>query len=211
MCCGLVRLLPHVMPAVMLVGASSAIAVPLLNSPIDTRVRRTMRSRAALAAAMIATVALVAGLAYWDAERESAAALRISRKNKRPWRRRWAPVFVFVACRTLPRYARCSRRDPLDRACKSLTILVRAPGTSELRATDGREIRRPVSWRPSVTANPWFVSHGRRQQPSDCPRGRRSPVFRASMPARDRRGTFWRSPAPSTSAIERRGHVGGSS
>ena len=71
----LVRLLPHVMPAVMLVGASSAIAVPLLNSPIELDVTRAMRSRAGLGVAMVVAVVLIAGLAYWDAERESAAAL----------------------------------------------------------------------------------------------------------------------------------------
>jgi signal transduction histidine kinase len=90
---------------------------------------------------MIATVVLVAGLAYWDAERESAAALEDLAQEQ-------ATLATALGAGLRGRgLQNPAARTPdvleqirsIERA-NSLTILVRAPGTSELRATDGRAI-----------------------------------------------------------------------
>jgi signal transduction histidine kinase len=128
----------------MLPGAPSLKYATLLDWKLDLDVTRTMRSRAVLAAAMIATVVLVAALAYWDAERESAAALDDFAQEQatlatalgaglriRTIRQRAAgPDAVLAEIRSIER-------------AQSLAILVRPPGTTALRATDGREVSSP--------------------------------------------------------------------
>src|SRR3954453_690742 len=120
----------------MLPGAPSLKYATLLDWKLDLDVTRTMRSRAVLAAAMIATVVLVAALAYWDAERESAAALDDFAQEQatlatalgaglriRTVRQRAAgPEAVLAEIRSIER-------------AQSLAILVRPPGTTALRAT----------------------------------------------------------------------------
>lgn len=60
----------------MLLAASSAENVHALHGEIEDEVNRARRPRVAVALLMAAVVAAVAGLASWDAERESTAALR---------------------------------------------------------------------------------------------------------------------------------------
>jgi len=97
-----------------------------------------------LAVAMVATVVLVAGLAYWDAERESAAALEDFAQEQATLatalgaglRVRGLQNPAFGTSEVLQQIRSIERAN-------SLTILVRAPGTSELRTTDGRDMSSP--------------------------------------------------------------------
>jgi len=103
-----------------------------------------MRRRAVLAVAMVATVVLVAALAYWDAERESAAALEDFAQEQATLatalgaglRVRGLQNPAFGTNEVLQQIRSIERAN-------SLTILVRAPGTSELRTTDGRDMSSP--------------------------------------------------------------------
>ncbi len=103
-----------------------------------------MRSRAALAATMIATVVCVAGFAYWDAERESAAALEDLAQEQATLANALGSGLRVRGLRNPTPGTRevLGEIRSIERD-KSLTILVRAPGTSELRATDGREMSSP--------------------------------------------------------------------
>jgi len=141
---GVVRPLPHYGRAVMLVVASRAKYATFLRWDIELDVTRAMRSRTALGAAMIATVVIVAGLAYWDAERESTAALAdfaqeqatlatalgAGLRIRAAGDRALGPDDVLAEIRTIER-------------AKALAILVRPPGAATLRATDGREVSSP--------------------------------------------------------------------
>jgi signal transduction histidine kinase len=128
----------------MLVGASSVENATLHRWTLELDVTRAVRSRAALAGAMVATVALVAGLAYWDAERESAAALEDFAQEQATLA---TALGAGLRVRAL-QHPDLGARDVLDEIraierAKSLAILVRAPGAAELRATDGREVASP--------------------------------------------------------------------
>jgi signal transduction histidine kinase len=115
-------------------------AEPSVSRAAGSRLRR-----AGLAGAMAATVAVVAGLAYWDAERESAAALQdfadeqatLARALGASVRTRaaaGAPVGVddvLAGLRTVERP-------------HALAVLVRRPGEGALRATDGRRVGSPL-------------------------------------------------------------------
>jgi signal transduction histidine kinase len=128
----------------MLLGASSVEHATLRRWELDLDVTRAMRSRAAVAAAMIATVVLVAGLAYWDAERESAAALEDFAQEQATLATALGAGLRLRALQNPALGARdlMSEIRSIERA-KSLAILVRAPGAAELRATDGREVVSP--------------------------------------------------------------------
>jgi signal transduction histidine kinase len=127
----------------MLPGASS-VRHALLPWDIELDVTRALRSRTALAVAMIGTVALVAALAYWDAERESTAALEDLAQEQAT-----LAAALGTGLRTHPSRDRTvgpagvlSEIRAVERA-RALTILVRPPGASALRATDGREVSSP--------------------------------------------------------------------
>jgi two-component system NtrC family sensor kinase len=103
-----------------------------------------MRSQVALALVMIATVLLVAGLAYWDAERESAAALEDFAQEQATLATALGAGLRIRAVRdhALGLGDLLAEIRSIERA-KSLAILVRPPGATTLRATDGREISSP--------------------------------------------------------------------
>jgi len=93
---------------------------------------------------MIATVVLVAGLAYWDAERESAAALEdFAQEQATLATALGAGLRVRGLQNPAPGIPEVLAEIRSIERAKSLTILVRAPGTSELRGTDGRELTPP--------------------------------------------------------------------
>ena len=70
------RGLPAVLAPVMLVLASRAVHAMPLERPGSGHVSRLSARAVGLGAAMALIVAAIAGLAYWDAARESAAALQ---------------------------------------------------------------------------------------------------------------------------------------
>src|SRR6185369_12576113 len=73
----LARPLPHRgRPAMLLVVPNTTSATALLSWELKDKVNRAVFRRVALIGAMVATVAAVAGVAYWDAARESAKALQ---------------------------------------------------------------------------------------------------------------------------------------
>ena len=117
---------------------------PLFGWELELDVTRAMRSRAALGAAMIVAVVLIAGLAYWDAERESVAALQDFAQEQATLA---SALGAGLRIRAIP--DALLRQDDvlaeirsIERA-KSLAILVRPPGSAVLRATDGSEVSSP--------------------------------------------------------------------
>ena len=90
---------------------------------------------------MIVAVVLIAGLAYWDAERESVAALQDFAQEQATLA---SALGAGLRIRAIP--DALLRQDDvlaeihsIERA-KSLAILVRPPGSAVLRATDGSEV-----------------------------------------------------------------------
>jgi signal transduction histidine kinase len=125
----------------MLVAASRAGHATSLGWILEGDVKPPAIRRAALIGAMIAVVASVTGLAYWDAERESAAALQDFAQEQ---------ATLASALGALLR-TRAQRDGTLDdreifqelRAFQrenALAILVLPPGATRLRTTDGTAI-----------------------------------------------------------------------
>ena len=136
--------LASLMGPVMLLGSSGVKHATPLGWGHTLDVTRAMRSRAALGAAMIVAVVLIAGLAYWDAERESVAALQDFAQEQATLA---SALGAGLRIRATPDAA--LRQDDvlaeirsIERA-KSLAILVRPPGSTVLRATDGSEVSSP--------------------------------------------------------------------
>ena len=128
----------------LLVASHTTSATALLSWELKNKVNRAVFRRVALIGAMVATVAVVAGVAYWDAARESAAALqefaqeqgtlaaalgsalRVRASNGRPIRQ----SDVLAEMRSVER-------------TRSLAILLHRPGDSTFHATDGRMLSSP--------------------------------------------------------------------
>jgi signal transduction histidine kinase len=125
----------------MLLSASSARHATSHGWILERDVKAPDKRRAVLVGAMIVVVASVTGLAYWDAERESAAALQDFAQEQ---------ATLASALGALLRTRAEGDRGPADgdvyRELRSierehaLAILVRAPGDANLRATDGAAI-----------------------------------------------------------------------
>lgn len=113
------------------------------------------RARAvpALAIWMIVAIAGVAGLAYWDHQRESRAVL-VDFADDQAWLADALARVVAERLASIERHARLEGRKPepipLDEVLSSvrslerpddLRVLVRAPASAELVATDGRPVR----------------------------------------------------------------------
>jgi two-component system NtrC family sensor kinase len=128
----------------MLLSSSGVRYGSLLRWEVELDVTRAMRSQLALAAIMLGAVLLVAGLAYWDAERESAAALSDFAQDQ-------ATLAAALGAGLRIRTVRDHDGGPADvlaeiraiERAKSLAILVRPPGAATLRTTDGREVASP--------------------------------------------------------------------
>jgi two-component system, NtrC family, sensor kinase len=86
-----------------------------------------------LIAAMFLAIALVAALAYWDEERESAVALQDFAEEQ-------ATLARGVASNLKPSEA--AHLQSIERP-GSLRLLLRAPGAASFRTTDGRELDAP--------------------------------------------------------------------
>ena len=128
----------------MALAASSAQGVNALRLKVEGDARRAPPLRVALAFAMAAVVAAVAGLAYWDAERESTAALQDFAEEQST-----LATALGAALRLRSSQGRAlDERDVLaelrsiERA-KTLAIFLHRPGESVLRATDGRALASP--------------------------------------------------------------------
>jgi signal transduction histidine kinase len=128
----------------MLVGASRAGHATPLGWDFEGDVKAPAIRRAALVGAMIMVVAAVAGLAYWDAERESAAALQDFAQEQATLA---SALGALIRTRAQQDPA-AAERDVLRELGSierehALAILVRPPGASGLRATDGAEVASP--------------------------------------------------------------------
>jgi signal transduction histidine kinase len=128
----------------LVVVPNTTSATALLSWELKDKVNRAVFRRVALIGAMVATVAAVAGVAYWDAARESAkalqefaqeqgtlaaalgSALRVRASNGRPI----DEVDVLAEMRSVER-------------TRSLAILLHRPGDPTFRATDGRTLSSP--------------------------------------------------------------------
>jgi signal transduction histidine kinase len=94
-----------------------------------------------LIAAMIVVVASVAGLAYWDAERESAAALQdFAQEQATLASALGALLRTRVQREGAPGNGDMLRELRSIERAGALAILVRAPGDANLRATDGTAV-----------------------------------------------------------------------
>ena len=197
----------------MLLGSSGVKHATPLGWELELDVTRAMRSRVALGAAMIVTVVLVAGLAYWDAERESAAALQDFAQEQATLA---SALGAGLRVRAIPDAA--LRQDDvlaeirsIERA-KSLAILVRPPGSTALRATDGqRGLVAPAhGGRPRRSVGGPHSPRGGRRVRAPA-RTALAGLSRVDAGASETSGTSWRSPPPSASEIESCGRVDASS
>jgi two-component system, NtrC family, sensor kinase len=93
--------------------------------------KRALVRRLGLVGAMVATVGAVAALAYWDADRESTAALQDFAQEQATLA---SALGVAVALHASPAQFRTIERP------RSLAILLREPGETMLRASDGRRV-----------------------------------------------------------------------
>ncbi|HEY2731141.1 MAG TPA: ATP-binding protein [Polyangia bacterium] len=105
---------------------------------------RSALRRVALIAAMVATVVAVAGVAYWDAERESAAALQDFAQEQSTLAAALGSALRVRTTRGRPieQSEALSEMRSVERA-RSLAILLHRPGGATFRATDGRELSSP--------------------------------------------------------------------
>jgi signal transduction histidine kinase len=127
----------------MLVATPARNATYLVWNAEDPVNRAGLR-RLSLAAAMAAIVAVVAGLAYWDAERESAAALQDFAQEQATLA---AAVSAALRIRGTPDHAIAESEVMTElRAIerpKALAILLRRPDDSTFRTTGGRALTSP--------------------------------------------------------------------
>jgi two-component system, NtrC family, sensor kinase len=131
-------------PAMLLVASRTTNATALLACEPEDNVNRAALRRVALIGAMAATVAAVAGVSYWDAERESAAALQDFAQEQST---------LAMALGSALRI-RVATGRPIDQSevltemrsveqTSTLAILLHHPGDSTFRATNGRELASP--------------------------------------------------------------------
>ena len=181
----LARPLPHRgSPAMLLVASHTTSATALLSWELEDKVNRAVFRRVALIGAMVAIVAVVAGVAYWDAARESAAALQEFAQEQGT-----LAAALGSALRVRAANGRPSRQSEVlaemrsVERTRSLAILLHRPGDSTFHATDGR-----MAFVPQVGRSPRQRPGGRSHPPRGS--GRVWPSFtnRAGGPL-DRR---WR-------------------
>ncbi len=128
----------------MALAASSAESVNTLRLTVGGDGRRAPAPRVALALAMAAVVAAVAGLAYWDAERESAAALQDFAGEQSTLATALGAALRLRSSQGRPFDERdvLAELRSIERA-RALAIFLHRPGASVLRATDGRVLASP--------------------------------------------------------------------
>jgi len=137
--------LPHRdTPAMLLVASRTTNATALLAWEPEDYVNRAALRRVALIGAMAATVATVAGVAYWDAERESVAALQDFAQEQRTLALALGSALRLrtVAGRPIDEREILTEMRSVERT-RTLAILLHRPGDSTLRATSGRELASP--------------------------------------------------------------------
>jgi two-component system NtrC family sensor kinase len=128
----------------LLVVPRTTNATALLAWEPEDNVNRAALRRVALIGAMAATVATVAGVAYWDAESESAAALQDFAQEQST-----LALALGAALRL-----RIAAGRPIDESevlaemrsvahTRTLAILLHRPGHSTFRGTNGRELSSP--------------------------------------------------------------------
>jgi signal transduction histidine kinase len=107
----------------------------------EPAVRPPAIRRAGLIGAMIFVVVAIAGVAYWDAERESAAALQDFAEVQATLAEALGAVLRTRGVADLSAHERdiLSELRSIERT-NALSILLRPPGQPTLHATDGREI-----------------------------------------------------------------------
>jgi two-component system NtrC family sensor kinase len=128
----------------LFVASSPPNATALLAWELQDNVNRAALRRVALIGVMVATVGAVAGFAYWDAERESAAALQDFAQEQST-----LAVALGSALRVRTTSGRpielgeaLTEMRSVERA-RSLAILLHRPGGATFRATNGRELSSP--------------------------------------------------------------------
>jgi signal transduction histidine kinase len=128
---------------VMLVASLSRNA-SLLGWEVDAAVNRATLRRLSLVGAMAVIVAAVAGLAYWDAERESAAALQDFAEEQATLASALGAALRVRARPDGPPAERdvMAELDTVGRP-RALTVLLRRPGDPTLRTAGGREVVSP--------------------------------------------------------------------
>jgi signal transduction histidine kinase len=115
-----------------------------LRWKIEGRVRRASLPTVALALVLAAVVAAIAGLAYWDAERESTAALRDFAEEQSTLAAALGAALRMRSSQDRPLDARdvLIELRSIERA-RALGIFLQRPGESVLRGTDGLELASP--------------------------------------------------------------------
>ena len=130
--------------AVMLLAATRAERVGTWGWEVDAPVNRGALRRGSLIAVMVLIVGAIAGLAYWDAARESAAALQDFAEEQATLA---GALGAALRIRSGPGGA-ITKRDVLvglrsvERPM-ALALFLRRPGDSDLQATDGRMVTSP--------------------------------------------------------------------
>ena len=128
----------------MLLAESRTEDVNALRWEMEAAGNRSLLPRVMVVLVMVAVVAAVAGLAYWDAERESTAALQDFAQEQSTLATALGAALRIRSSQGLP----INERDVLmelrsiERA-RTLAIFLLRPGESVLRATDGRELASP--------------------------------------------------------------------
>jgi two-component system NtrC family sensor kinase len=125
----------------MLLVASSTANANALAWELEEKVNRAALRRIALIGAMVAIVASVAGLAYWDAERESAAALQDFAQEQSTLAVALGSALRIRASngRSIEQSDILGELRSIERS-RTLVILLHRPGDSAFRTTDGREL-----------------------------------------------------------------------
>jgi len=125
----------------LLIASASTNATALLAWELEDNVNRAALRRVALIGAMVATVVAVAGVAYWDAERESAAALQDFAQEQSTLAAALGSALRVrsTSGRPIEQREALTEMRSVERA-RSLAILLHRPGESTFRATDGREL-----------------------------------------------------------------------
>jgi len=178
----------------------------VLDWDVDAQMNKAAVRRFGLGGAMVAVIAGIAGLSYWDARRESAAALQDFAQEQ-------ATLAGALGAALRIRFAAGSSitEDDLLAGLRSverptaLVIVARRPHESMLRTTDGRDLAAPrlteaLDRGDSVVRIPRDESAR-----FGCRRGRRWRGSPGSTPDRPAPGTSSLSLAPSASEIERIG------
>jgi two-component system NtrC family sensor kinase len=125
----------------LLVASRTTNASALVAWESKDDVNRAALRRVALIGAMAATVATVAGVAYWGAERESAAALQDFAQEQSTLAAALGST-LRVSGRPINQKEILAQMRSVEHA-RSLAILLHRPGEPTFRATDGRELSSP--------------------------------------------------------------------